>query len=205
MGSVEVTKYNQKTKKDEPYKRVESDQAIPTMTLYHSSIKIEESTQISHKLDATIIKYFTELLDDEIRAKSVVQKLTIELSEDEITMLAKQLKSTRKKIKTPANYDVVTSEVVIKIEEFILFITAKDMQSIEHLKEENIDIYRELREAFVKGKVLKSGLKNYFFALYGVSLSAKTMLAQLRVIDPVMFGDKNIKNKKKDSASYLLA
>jgi len=157
------------------------------------------------KQGVELINYFTKLSKDVIRAKAVVEKLTIELSATELEELLKHLQTIKFKPKTPAGYDEVTTEVVTKLEEFIAFIKAKNLDSVASLEDSNIELFQELREAFTKGKILKNELRHYFEVLYGVKLRAKTILTKLRIIEPKLFSDENLKNKKKAVAAYLLS
>lgn len=202
-----MTKYNAETKQDEPFKGVD-EKPISILSGIPSNVKEGVFDVVSGKridvLNETVLKYFTKLLADDTRATSIVKKLTIELNESEIEALAAHLGTLKFRTVTPPRFDEVTSEVITKLEDFVALVKARDMAKTKHLKESNKEVYQELREAFSQGKILKNRLKEYFLALYGVNLSAKTVLAKLRIIEPELFGDENLKNKKKALANYLL-
>lgn len=204
-----MQKYNQETKDLEDFKGADKV-AIPRIEdVLHTTIKegvfdISTGKRID-KQDAGLVKYFTRFLQDDKRAKTVVHNITILLSESETKELSNQLQTIKFKASLPSSkYDEVTSEVTSKLEQFVELLKSKELTVVESLKESDTELYQELREAFVKGKILKNRLKDYFRAIYGANLSAKTILAQLRVIDPKLFADGNLKNKKKALASYLL-
>ncbi len=201
--------YNQETKDLEGFKG-EGKVSIPRIEdVLHTKIRegvfdLSTGKRID-KQDVGLVKYFTHFLQDDDRAKTVVHNITMLLNEAETKELSKQLQTIKFKASLPSSkYDEVTSEVISKLEQFVELLKSKEPTAIESLKESNTELYQELREAFAKGKILKNRLKDYFGAIYGVHLSAKTMLSQLRIIDPILFSHENLRNKKKALASYLL-
>ena len=135
-------------------------------------------TQIPNELDRALVQYFTQLLQNETKAISVVQNLTHSLTEEELASFSKHLQTLTFKTGSQ-KYNEVTTEVVSQLEEFIVLIKTKNLDSVEQLQENSMELYQELREAFVKAKILKNRLRFYFKALYGVELSAKIIVSAL--------------------------
>lgn len=208
-----MEKYNKETKECEPFSS-EIDNALQPLDLSitpssQQPIDIRDIHKLEIKndilsIDQRLMKYFTPLLQDEKRALSLSQSLTNSLNVEELEIFSAHLETL--KFKSPsAKYDEVTSAVVSQLEKFVLLIKTKNLDSMKHLQENHIEVYQELREAFVKAKILKNRLRFYFKALYGVELSAKIILTQLRIIDSEMFADANLKNKKKATATYSIS
>ncbi|QOY50913.1 hypothetical protein [Candidatus Sulfurimonas baltica] len=191
---------------NEPTQKIHVPNEIPPKEFTNlDDLKIASADIVS--LDEKMVQYFKSLLDDDERADMVAQSISTILTEDEIKILSSQLQIL-KQIPSEINiskYDEVTVDVVSNLEEFVRLIKTRNRLDIEHLKETDVELFQELREAFVKGKILKNRLKYYFLALYGINLSAKKILTQLRIIEPLLFADTNLRSKKKATAVYLLS
>ena len=148
--------------------------------------------------------YFEYLLQNKKRAEELSILVTSELSKEELICFLQRtnIKEGNDKIVKPFLYDKVIPEVVTKLEDFIKLIMVKNISDIKYLEKSHKEVFQELREAFATKKILKKRLRHYFQALYGIDLSAKTMIAQLKIIEPTLFSDETLINRKKDTASY---
>ncbi|QOY53039.1 hypothetical protein [Candidatus Sulfurimonas baltica] len=208
-----MEKYNKETKQCEPLDSKMKQQLQPfnlsTRPLSQSPIDIRHihklnNEDITSNIDQRLVKYFTQLLKDSERACSIGENVCKSLNSEELEIFAAHLETLKFKTVTPTQFDDVTSGVVSKLKTFVVLIKARNITTIEHLEETNKGVFQELREAFMKGEILKNRLKDYFLVLYGVNLSAKIVLKELRIIESKLFLYDNLKNKKKALASYLL-
>lgn len=168
----------------------------------YSPIRDRQNKALQNQ-NQTIFNFFQHIVKDDTRANAVVGDIIDNLNEIEMETFSKYLK-TIKLEKIAPKYDTVTPEIITKMEHFIGVIKKKDLTVFEQLKDTNVDLFQELRLAFSTGKILKNRLAVYLNALHSLNVSPKMMMKHLRVIDPKLFSDDNLKNKKKAAAVYLL-
>lgn len=179
------------------------DISNPRIVVAHIYSPIRGKNKALQHQNLTIISFFKHIIQDDARVNAVVSNIMTNLEEAEIKAFSKYLKTLKLK-KSARKYDAVTPEIITKMEHFVGLIKKRDLTVFDHLKDTNVDLFQELRLAFNTGKILKNRLAVYFNALHSLNISPTMMMRHLRVIDPILFADKNLKNKKKAAAVYLL-
>lgn len=168
----------------------------------YSPIRDRQNKALLHQ-NQTIVNFFQHIVNDDARVHAIAGDIIDNLNEIEIETFSKYLKTINLE-KIAPKYDTVTPEIITKMEYFVGLIKKKDLTVFESFKDTNVDLYQELRLSFSIGKILKNKLTAYFNALHSLKVSPTMMMKHLRVIEPKLFSDDNLKNKKKAAAAYLL-